>query len=65
MNLRGQGLRPALLEVLKREELGIVLSIPGGIKTAEFTELSARIVNHLGESPFVPSRKAVNKADAD
>jgi hypothetical protein len=65
LNLRGQGLRPALLEVLKREELGIVLDIPGGIKTAEFTELSARVINHLGESPFVPSRKAVNKADAD
>jgi hypothetical protein len=48
LNLRGQGLRPALLEVLKREELGIVLDIPGGIKTAEFTELSSRIINHLG-----------------
>lgn len=54
LNLRGQGLRPALLEVLKREELGIVLDIPGGIKTAEFTELSARIINHLGESPLYP-----------
>jgi hypothetical protein len=55
LNLRGQGLRPALLEVLKREELGIVLDIPAGIKTAEFTELSTRIINHLGESPFFPS----------
>jgi hypothetical protein len=54
LNLRGQGLRPALLEVLKREELGIVLDIPGGIKTAEFTELSARVINHLGESFFLP-----------
>ena len=50
LNLRGQGLRGSLLEVLKREELGIVLNIPGGIKTAEFTELSTRIINHLGES---------------
>ena len=55
LNLRGQGLRPALLEVLKREESGIVLDIPGRIKTAEFTELSTRIVNHLGESPFFSS----------
>lgn len=49
LNLRGQGLRPSLLEVLKRDELGIGLEIPGDIKTAEFTELSTRIINHLGE----------------
>jgi hypothetical protein len=60
LNLRGQGLRPALLEVLKREELGTVLDIPGGIKTAEFTELSARIINHLGESSFL--RQAIFSA---
>jgi len=53
LNLRGQGLRPILLEVLKREEVGIVLGIPSGIKTAEFTELSTRVTNHLGESPSI------------
>ena len=53
LNLRGQGLRAGLLEVLKRDELGIELSVvPGGIHTGEFTELSTKITNHLGQSSF-------------
>jgi hypothetical protein len=52
LNLRGQGLRPSLLDVLKKDELGVELSIPPNIKTSDFTELSTRIINHLGQ--FLP-----------
>lgn len=48
LNLRGQGLRAGLLEVLKKDELGITLDIPRDIKTGEFTELSTKIINHIG-----------------
>ena len=51
LNLRGQGLRPGLLNVLKKEELGIGLSLSGSKpKTTDFIDLSTRVNNHLGQS---------------
>jgi hypothetical protein len=53
LNLRGQGLRPALLDVLKKEELGIELSVSDEkINTTDFIELTTRVNNHLGQSPI-------------
>jgi hypothetical protein len=63
LNLRGQGLRPGLLGVLKKEELGIELSISDQrINTTDFTELTTRVNNHLGQSLlFQPSLRLTNR----
>jgi len=51
LNLRGQGLRPGLLDVLKKEELGIELSISEvRPRTTDFIDLSTRVNNRLGQS---------------
>jgi len=51
-SLRGQGLRPSLLEVLKQDELDVSLSVPTGspVKTTDFIEISTRVLSHLGTS---------------
>jgi hypothetical protein len=57
LSLRGQVLRPNLLEVLKKDEVEIHLSLSTEgsdkpikvVKTTDFIEISTSIVNRLGK----------------
>jgi hypothetical protein len=56
LSLRGQALRPNLLEVLKKDEVEIRLSCLTDrhgheaeiVKTTDFTEISTTVINRLG-----------------